>query len=481
MKRLLAIVLALMLCIVNTQCLLADDTQEDSSQVTEETPAPTQENTESSSESHEEESTKNVPETSEKDQKETTTKETTTAATTATETTTEASSATATIKPPAGDGWEYVVYDPIDHPVVVEGRAAGNVKKIAASAPIDTEDGIEIRFEDNEWCLYENDIFLSDYTGLINDNGKQKYFSAGRLSKSYTGIIRQGDEKYFIRNGECDDSYCGLARADGNLVLVTNGLVDETRSGVFMFEGVWYYVCGGYVDRTYTGIGYNEYGGWRVVNGVIDFSVTDVVDCAEGLCYVSNGHLKTDYNGFVSCASGQWYIKDGMVDNNASGMIDGVLDGVAVTLPVNHGAVISQSAYNMAMAANDFSSSTQWLILIDCRANRIGVFKGSQYNWNLEYFWTCSTGAYDTPTVKGTFEITTNRGYCFSDYDYTCYYYSGFFGPYLIHSTLYERGTFNHLNSSLGYNSSHGCVRVATANAKWVYYNIPTGTTVYVY
>jgi lipoprotein-anchoring transpeptidase ErfK/SrfK len=37
------------------------------------------------------------------------------------------------------------------------------------------------------------------------------------------------------------------------------------------------------------------------------------------------------------------------------------------------------------------------------------------------------------------------------------------------------------MNSSLGSNISHGCVRLKTSNAKWVYDNVSSGTTVVVY
>lgn len=37
------------------------------------------------------------------------------------------------------------------------------------------------------------------------------------------------------------------------------------------------------------------------------------------------------------------------------------------------------------------------------------------------------------------------------------------------------------MDDRLGMNLSHGCVRLATSNAKWIYDNIPTGTTVVSY
>ncbi|WP_418253284.1 L,D-transpeptidase [Gordonibacter urolithinfaciens] len=46
---------------------------------------------------------------------------------------------------------------------------------------------------------------------------------------------------------------------------------------------------------------------------------------------------------------------------------------------------------------------------------------------------------------------------------------------------LYDQGTRNVQDGRLGMNLSHGCVRLAIENAKWIYDNIPSGTKVYVY
>ena len=136
----------------------------------------------------------------------------------------------------------------------------------------------------------------------------------------------------------------------------------------------------------------------------------------------------------------------------------------------------------MTKMANNYSSSSRYLILVDCQNNYLGVFEGSQGNWSLKYYWRCTTGAPSSPTVKGVYQITGNRGYSFGeDHGYSCYYYSGFYGGYLIHSTKFVPGTFKDLDARLGVHVSGGCVRLYIDNAKWIYYNVPTGTTVVTY
>ncbi|MBM6990359.1 MAG: L,D-transpeptidase [Mobilibacterium timonense] len=135
---------------------------------------------------------------------------------------------------------------------------------------------------------------------------------------------------------------------------------------------------------------------------------------------------------------------------------------------------------NMNSLARSLWSSTNYKILVDRNTNVLGVYQLSSGLWNPIAFWSCSTGASQTPTPSGIFQ-TGLKGYSFG-HGYTCYYWTGFIGSqYLFHSTLYSQGTFNSIDSRLGLNISHGCVRLAIESAKWIYDNIPTGTAVRIY
>ena len=55
-----------------------------------------------------------------------------------------------------------------------------------------------------------------------------------------------------------------------------------------------------------------------------------------------------------------------------------------------------------------------------------------------------------------------------------------FYGDYLFHSVLcWPNGAI--ADGRVGMALSHGCVRLEVQNAKWIYDNIPRGTTVVVY
>ena len=133
----------------------------------------------------------------------------------------------------------------------------------------------------------------------------------------------------------------------------------------------------------------------------------------------------------------------------------------------------------MHQRAQWYSSSTNWLILVDTAACRVGVYNGRQGSWNQVFYWLCSPGAPATPTVKGEFTVAA-RGYVFG-HGYSCYYWTQFYGDYLFHSVLYNQNSSTIQDGRLGQQLSHGCVRLAIENARWINQNIPSGTKVAVY
>ena len=149
------------------------------------------------------------------------------------------------------------------------------------------------------------------------------------------------------------------------------------------------------------------------------------------------------------------------------------------------GFLLSQTTYvptaqvRMNRMAQGYSSSTNYLIMVDTTSNYLGIFTGGRGNWTLKDYWICSTGAPNTPTVIGQYTVGA-KGYSFG-HGYTCYYYTQFYGDYLIHSVKYHQGTFNVLDGRMGVNISEGCVRLPIERAKWIWDNIPTGTKVVTY
>ena len=153
-----------------------------------------------------------------------------------------------------------------------------------------------------------------------------------------------------------------------------------------------------------------------------------------------------------------------------------VIGGRTYNFALGSGALMN----DMATKAQGYSSSTNWLILVDTKLNKVGVYRGKYQKWDEVYYWSCTSGAASTPTVKGQFTVKS-KGLAFGS-GYTCWYYTQFYGNYLFHSVLYSPGSKTNLvDGRLGINASHGCVRLSLTNAKWIYDNIPSGTKVVIY
>lgn len=131
--------------------------------------------------------------------------------------------------------------------------------------------------------------------------------------------------------------------------------------------------------------------------------------------------------------------------------------------------------------ARQEGSETDYCLAVDVGAKRTIVMQRDGDDWKVVKYWICSTGAPDSPTLTGVYQVE-GRGYSFGDYEgYTCYYYTQYWGPYLFHSIKYEPGTFDVQDGRLGEEVSEGCVRLSLENAKWIYDNIPWATRVIVY
>ena len=130
--------------------------------------------------------------------------------------------------------------------------------------------------------------------------------------------------------------------------------------------------------------------------------------------------------------------------------------------------------------ANGPASPTGYVVVVDKAKSVVGVFAGNQGARGNVSYMSCSAGAGNN-TPSGTFTVK-GRGYSFSGKNYTCYYFTAFIKrTYLFHSVLYKKGTFELLDGRLGKNYSHGCIRLALNDARWINEHIPDGTPVVIY
>lgn len=98
----------------------------------------------------------------------------------------------------------------------------------------------------------------------------------------------------------------------------------------------------------------------------------------------------------------------------------------------------------------------------------------------------CSTGTKSSPTPIGTFkgDGPSHRWHYFKKFECYAQYSWRIDGPILFHSVLFRYEDEDSLVSSsvrnLGRRASHGCVRLSVKDAKWIFNNCKSGTTVVV-
>ena len=130
------------------------------------------------------------------------------------------------------------------------------------------------------------------------------------------------------------------------------------------------------------------------------------------------------------------------------------------------------------------AASKKYVVKINKQMNCVTIYeKKSSGKLKPIKAMVCSTGA---ATPIGTFPLGekmrwhTLMGPCYGQY---C---SRIHGGVLFHSVWYYRnGDPSSLSSSaynkLGTTASHGCVRLMVADAKWIYDNVPSGSSVIIY
>ncbi len=126
-----------------------------------------------------------------------------------------------------------------------------------------------------------------------------------------------------------------------------------------------------------------------------------------------------------------------------------------------------------------YASKTDYLIWINRYTQRVIIFTGSKGEWTVHKTFLCSTGANNSPTPQGIYEVEAHYGTWYFDY-YLVYTATGFYGDTAFHSTLYNFDG-SPFDDRLGIPLSHGCIRMADADAEYIYDTIPFGTAVVVW
>lgn len=127
----------------------------------------------------------------------------------------------------------------------------------------------------------------------------------------------------------------------------------------------------------------------------------------------------------------------------------------------------------------NIESLTSNLIYVNLKDQITYIYKGSINNWDKIKSFKCSTGIESEKTPTGVFDVRERGAWFFSDkYNQGGKYWVQFYGDYLFHSVPYNKDQSEVVDYTLGVPASHGCIRLKTEDARWIYDNIESGTKV---
>ena len=141
--------------------------------------------------------------------------------------------------------------------------------------------------------------------------------------------------------------------------------------------------------------------------------------------------------------------------------------------------VSTEAAYESTINSVESISNTNNFILVNLSEQKVYIFYGTNHNWKLINTFSCASGRAETPTVQGHFLVGVKGLFFKSGATIYCRYFTQISGNYLFHSILYDKNG-NILDGDLGAVASHGCIRLALQNAKYIFDNIPIGSGIWI-
>ena len=140
--------------------------------------------------------------------------------------------------------------------------------------------------------------------------------------------------------------------------------------------------------------------------------------------------------------------------------------------------VLSTAALEAYVNGQGIMSATAYLLFTDLDRQQTHVFAKAESGWTLCRSFACSTGKNASPTKHGQFTIEARGDWFFSErLGSGARYWMRFDGPYLYHSLPMDANR-EITDCTIGERVSSGCVRLALADALWLYENVPDKSAV---
>ena len=356
-------------------------------------------------------------------------------------------------------------------------------------------------------ALYPSVTAGTMMTGWRTIEGRKYYFGENGIRK--TGFQEIGGKTYYF----VDKQYSAYTSSKEGVMLTYSKKIG----------GKYYFFTQYGIMKNHCWVRYNDLLGYFHTDGTAD---TGWKEKSEGEWYYlkENGFAKT---GWLKLGSDSiFYLKGaaaGRMINEPTVMSDGKLyffdtdgrrattkgwksfgeyyyytyeNGTCAVNKTIEGIKLDQygrtTMTKMDMKAQGYYSDTNYLILVDKSTFAVCVYKGKKGAWvRIKGEWACTHGGSNTPEGEKTIlgRLTKrSETYGWGDFTYTSAAFcmelsSGNF----FHSILYDKGSRSNpyyltpTDPDLYRSYSHGCIRLKTENAEWIWDNIPRGTKVVVY
>lgn len=346
------------------------------------------------------------------------------------------------------------------------------------------------------------------YKGWKTYKGK-KYYLSTKTGRAYIGKNKiKGKYYYFNKYGMMQTGWKVIGKSKYYFKKNGSAAIGKIRIG----KGLYYFSKKGIMQTGWRVISGKRYyfnkksgkavSGWKTIKGKkYHFSATCVANTGwkviDGKKYFFDKEKAYMYDGVQTVDKDVYYFKKGVLQY--SGLIE--IGDVTYYFDETTGKAVKGNKmvgddpyyFNETTGIltgcckymNDkrmsLSSATDYMIIVDTSINATCIYKKHEGKWAVYKYFRCTTGAPNTPTVKGEYTVGI-KGVSFSGANYTCWYYTQISGNYLFHSVLYQRDSLtSFVDARIGMNLSHGCVRLPIEKSKWIYDNIPTSTKVFIY
>lgn len=201
--------------------------------------------------------------------------------------------------------------------------------------------------------------------------------------------------------------------------------------------------------------------------------------------YIYEGILKEEAAGIAAgtrvrlyeAESGKHYVVGGRLGGGRVRVpwdaIEPVSKGVPYLPPVKEEEIA-------LYAGQHLSSKTGFLLWVDLSRTRLYLLEYADEGWQVLRTLPCAVGDYAHPTPSGRFEICYKSASIGKEDLYLCRYALCFYGGYMFHSVLFDWAGSEVIDGRMGMRISHGCIRLCHEDSRFLYENIPIGTTVFI-